>query len=95
MAMAGGIGVRLRAAPADIVPHAWWVGEDQARYLVTMPSDQASVVLLKMKAVGVPCAVIGTTGGASINIEDGISVSIEALRTAFERWLPDYMAGKN
>lgn len=95
MAMAGGIGVRLRAAPADIVPHAWWFGEDQARYIVTMPSDQASVVLLKMKAVGVPCAVIGTTGGASINIEDGISVSIEALRTAFERWLPDYMAGKN
>src|SRR4030088_1915061 len=38
MAMAGGIGAQLSAAPGSIVPHAYWFGEDQARYIVTVPA---------------------------------------------------------
>ena len=38
MAIAGGIGAELLAAPGAIVPHAWWFGEDQARYIVTVPA---------------------------------------------------------
>ena len=38
MAMAGGIGAQLLAAPGSIVPHAYWFGEDQARYIVTVPA---------------------------------------------------------
>src|SRR5579864_406787 len=37
MVIASGIGAQLHAAPASIVPHAYWFGEDQARYLVTVP----------------------------------------------------------
>src|ERR1700753_1309335 len=37
MAIAGGIGAQLLAAPASIVPHAYWFGEDQARFLVPVP----------------------------------------------------------
>ncbi|MBN8920803.1 MAG: phosphoribosylformylglycinamidine synthase subunit PurL, partial [Rhizobiales bacterium] len=36
MAMASGIGARLYGAPALIPPHAFWFGEDQARYVVTV-----------------------------------------------------------
>ena len=38
MAIASGIGAQLLAAPAAIVPHAYWFGEDQARYIVTVPA---------------------------------------------------------
>ncbi len=50
------------------MPHAYWFGEDQARYIVTMPVEQAGLVLAKMKGAGVPCARIGTTGGDAIAI---------------------------
>ena len=94
MAMAGGIGARLLAAPESIVPHAYWFGEDQARYIVTVPADQAGLVLAKMKGAGVPCARIGTTGGDAIAIAGETPVSVESLRTGFESWLPAYMNGK-
>jgi phosphoribosylformylglycinamidine synthase len=94
MAMAGGIGAKLVPAPTSLVPHAWWFGEDQARYLVTVPEDQAKAILAKANAVGVPCACIGITGGDTINIDDQISVSVERLKQAFEHWFPAYMRGE-
>ena len=44
MAMASGIGATLDAAPEDTPAHAFWFGEDQARYLVTVPADRAEAV---------------------------------------------------
>ncbi len=94
MAIAGGIGALLLAAPESIVPHAYWFGEDQARYIVTLPAEQAGLVLAKMRGAGVPCARIGTTGGDAVAVAGESPVSIEALSTAFESWFPAYMAGK-
>jgi len=91
MAIAGGIGAELLAAAASIVPHAYWFGEDQARYVVTVPAEQAGLVLAKMRGAGVPCARIGTTGGDAIAVAGEASVSIHSLISAFERWLPAYM----
>ncbi len=93
MAMAGGIGARLLAAPESIVPHAWWFGEDQARYIVTLPAEQAGLVLAKMKGAGVPCVRIGTTGSNDVAIAGEAPASIETLATAFESWFPAYMGG--
>jgi phosphoribosylformylglycinamidine (FGAM) synthase-like enzyme len=93
MAMAGGIGAQLLAAPESIVPHAYWFGEDQARYIVTVPAAQAGLVLAKMKGAGVPCARIGTTGGDAIAIAGEAPVSLTSLRTGFESWFPAYMGG--
>ena len=52
MAMASGIGGQLLPAPGAIVPHAFWFGEDQARYIVTVPASEAGLVLAKMKGAG-------------------------------------------
>ena len=92
--MAGNVGARLLAAPGEIVPHAYWFGEDQARYIVTVSADQAGLVLAKMKGAGVPCARIGTTGGDAVAITDETPVSVASLETGFESWLPAYMNGK-
>lgn len=94
MAMAGGIGAKLLAAPASLVSQAYWFGEDQARYLVTVPETEAGRVLAKMRGCEVPCVRIGTTGGEAITIAGEAPVSIDALRTSHERWLPEYMSGK-
>src|SRR5438874_365813 len=93
MAIAGGLGAELLAAAASIVPHAYWFGEDQARYIVTVPAEQAGLVLAKMRGAGVPCTRIGTTGGNAITVAGEAPVSINSLVSAFERWLPAYMNG--
>ncbi|HEY0330431.1 MAG TPA: phosphoribosylformylglycinamidine synthase subunit PurL [Rhodopseudomonas sp.] len=94
MAIAGGIGAALDAAPEAIVPHAWWFGEDQARYLVTVPQDELLGVLTKLKAVGVPCLQIGKTIGHTLSIAGEPSIDVKALDHAHEAWLPNYMNGK-
>jgi phosphoribosylformylglycinamidine synthase len=94
MAIASDIGAKLLAAPAAIVPHAWWFGEDQARYIVTVPASEAGRVLAKMKGADVPCIRIGTTGSSAIAIAGEPDVSIASLRAGFESWFPGYMNGK-
>ena len=77
------------------MPHAYWFGEDQARYIVTVPEEEAGLVLAKMKGAGVPCVRIGTTGGDAIALAGEAVVSVASLKAGFERWLPAYMSGAN
>ena len=95
MAMASGIGAMLDAAPEQTLPHAWWFGEDQARYIVTVPVEHLLTMMSKLKAVGVPCAEIGKTGGDALVIEGEAPVAIAKLKDGFESWLPNYMAGQD
>jgi phosphoribosylformylglycinamidine synthase II len=95
MAMASGIGAALDAAPEQTLPHAWWFGEDQARYIVTVPVEHLLTMMSKLKAVGVPCAEIGKTGGDALVIEGEAPVAIAKLKDGFESWLPNYMAGQD
>jgi phosphoribosylformylglycinamidine synthase II len=98
MALLGGRGARIvRPAPAiqqpgaDSAPlHAWLFGEDQARYIVTGADGQALVDAAA--AAGVPAAVIGTTGGATLTLPEGDPISLDSLSKAHESWLPAYMA---
>ena len=47
LAMAGHIGARLDPAPTDLAPHAFWFGEDQARYVVTSTAAQIEAILAR------------------------------------------------
>jgi phosphoribosylformylglycinamidine synthase len=93
MAMASGIGAVLEAAPDDTAANAFWFGEDQARYLITVPADRAEAVMRRVHAVSVPVQRIGVTGGDAVAIAGERPVSIAALSERFEGWLPNYMAG--
>ena len=61
--MASGIGAKLDDAPDDIPAHAYWFGEDQARYVVTVPAAKVKAVLERARAASVLVSRIGTTGG--------------------------------
>src|SRR5437660_1033481 len=52
MAMASGIGAELDRPP--LPGHAFWFGEDQARYVVTVAPGVAETVLARARAAGVP-----------------------------------------
>ena len=93
MAMASGIGAALIAAPADTPSHAHWFGEDQARYLITVPLAQAEAVLAKARDASIMAARIGVTGGDGLVIEGEQPLPLARLRQSFEGWLPAYMAG--
>jgi phosphoribosylformylglycinamidine synthase len=84
MASAGvGVSVDVPLTPAALF------GEDQARYVVTT-RDVVRVLELAAQQ-GVVVTVLGETGGAAVTLKGGPSVAVVALRTAHERWLPDYM----
>ncbi len=93
MAMAGGIGAGLEPGPAGLPPHAYLFGEDQGRYVVTVPAGAAGEVLAAAGAAGVPAAAIGTTGGDALTLPGEAPISLAELKARHEAWLPDYMAG--
>jgi len=89
MAMAAGLGLEARIG--DGPAHAELFGEDQARYVVAVAADAVDAV--RAAAGDVPVRVLGTVGGASLTIEDRLSVAVEDLVLAHESWFPNYMAG--
>ena len=91
MAMASGIGAVLEA-PSKIPPHAFWFGEDQARYIVT--AKYAHSVTRQATAVGVPLLHLGATGGAALAVDGERPLPVAELKRRFEAWLPAYMAGQ-
>jgi phosphoribosylformylglycinamidine synthase len=99
MALMGGRGAEISGPPPDAPDsppiHAWLFGEDQARYIVTTEDDAAllAALLEAAEAAGVPAARIGTTGGTALTLPEGDTISLDDLRRAHERWLPDYMEG--
>jgi phosphoribosylformylglycinamidine synthase subunit PurL len=92
MGMASGIGSRLVRPPTDIPAHAFWFGEDQARYVVTVHAGAVDAIIARADIAGVPVRRIGTTGGDALEIAGERPVSIEALSERFEAWLPGYMS---
>jgi len=94
MTMASSIGAELSAAPSDIPSHAHWFGEDQARYVITVPAERAEAVLARARAVSVPVWTIGKTGGDALTLAGERPILVTILRKRFESWLPTYMAGE-
>ena len=90
MAMASGIGAVLEHA-SDIPSHAFWFGEDQARYVVT--AQDANLVAQRAKAAAVPFTRLGATGGDMLAVAGARPLRVGELRHRFEAWLPAYMAG--
>jgi phosphoribosylformylglycinamidine synthase subunit PurL len=100
MAMAGGRGVSLLPPPlqagegrgggSGLTAHAWWFGEDQARYLVETADPDA--FLAAAQNAGICAQRIGTVGRSALTLPGGGAISVADLKAANEAWLPNYMA---
>lgn len=91
MAVAGGIGAAVTPA-AGLAPHAWAFGEDQGRYIVTVPEAGAAAFEKDAGKAAIPVTRLGTTGGDELTVAGQPPISLEKLRQAHEGWFPAYMA---
>jgi phosphoribosylformylglycinamidine synthase len=89
MAIASGIGAVLETV-SGIPAHAFWFGEDQARYVVT--AKDSELVAQRAKAAAVPFSRLGATGGNALALSGVRPLSVDELKKRFESWLPGYMA---
>ena len=88
MAMASGTGATLLPAPEDVSEHAFWFGEDQARYILAVP--EARPLLDAARAAGIPASRLGRSGGEALVLAGDRSISVRSLRDAHEATLPKY-----
>jgi phosphoribosylformylglycinamidine synthase len=91
MAIAGGIGASIELPPS--APELGFLfGEDQARYILTAAPDAAEAIQHAADQAGVPCQIIGVTGGDTLTLGFGTAILVNDLAKANEDWLPRYMA---
>lgn len=90
MASASGVGIELKN-PTDLEDHVFAFAEDQARYLIAVDEASAHLVLAKAAEAGVPALTIGVAGGSDLSLTGVMSLSLSELKTANERWLPEFM----
>jgi phosphoribosylformylglycinamidine synthase len=91
MAMASGIGATVNQLN-DLSPVPVFFGEDQGRYLVTIPRDKIDWFLEnRVKDSGVFAPWIGMTGGTELKLGESRAISIEELKAAHEGWFPRFM----
>jgi phosphoribosylformylglycinamidine synthase subunit PurL len=93
MAMASGIGARLYGQPMGMASHAFWFGEDQARYVIAAKPSEAEAIVARCKATDIPVRRIGSTAGDALTLPGERPILVTALSERFEGFLPAYMAG--
>ncbi|RAK63774.1 phosphoribosylformylglycinamidine synthase subunit PurL [Phenylobacterium kunshanense] len=94
MALASGVGVAL-GVQGGLADHALFFGEDQARYLIAVPSDELDTIDAKAAEAGVDYLVVGEAGGDEVSLvgQDGplAAIQLDELRAAHEGWMPAFM----
>jgi phosphoribosylformylglycinamidine synthase len=93
MALSGDRGAELAELPPG-PGQATLFGEDQARYLLTVPQGEgAAEVVREGAAVGVRVLAIGRVGGDALIFPGEAPILLTELRKAHEAPLPAFMAG--
>jgi len=92
MAIVSGNGAVVES-PSELPAHAFWFGEDQARYVVT--ARNVEPIMERAKAAGVPLTPLDATGGAVVSLSGERPLRVADLKQRFEAWLPAYMAGSH
>ncbi|HEX4260761.1 MAG TPA: phosphoribosylformylglycinamidine synthase subunit PurL [Acetobacteraceae bacterium] len=90
MALAGDTGAALIASPDGIPPHAFWFGEDQARYVLAVADGAA--LLAAAQAGAVPAQALGRSAVGDLTVAGGLTISLGELRESHERFFPAWMA---
>ena len=86
MAIAEGVGAIIDA-DGDA---GFWFGEDQARYVLAVPTDKAAA--FEALAGHATLTKLGKTGGAELTFGGGVSISVSELRDLNEGWFPAMMS---
>jgi len=91
MALAGERGIALDAGETDLPAHAFWFGEDQARYLVAASQDAAAIIRMEADKADVPSRVIGRVGGDTLSMPGETALPLAELSRLHENWFRSYV----
>jgi len=91
MAIASGIGASLEPVPAGLPAHAYWFGEDQARYVVTAASENLPKIGTLAAQAGVKLRQLGRTSGSQLTLPGETPILVSTLQARHESWLPEFM----
>jgi phosphoribosylformylglycinamidine synthase len=92
MALAGNIGAEVDlAGNPDYTPAQWWFGEDQGRYLVTVPDVAALNAALAKGTRDAETAQIGFQRVGTVGGDAVLGVPLADLRAAHERFFAEWM----
>ncbi len=89
MAMAGPVGAALSDPPDGLAAHAWWFGEDQARYVLATANPAA--LLRAAQSAGIAARVVGRAGGDGLTLPGGVTISAASLHAAHDRFFATWM----
>jgi phosphoribosylformylglycinamidine synthase II len=93
MALAGNIGVEVGVAGTTVDAVPFFFGEDQARYLLSIPTAQADKIEREAQEAGIIHALIGKTVASKVvRVAREGEIALADLRKAHEGWFPAYMA---
>jgi phosphoribosylformylglycinamidine synthase II len=90
MVLAGRAGVTLAEPRTTLAPHAYWFGEDQARYLAATQNPAA--VLRDAVADGLAAVAIGRVENSGLTLPGGATISRDRLEEAHRRFFAAFMA---
>ena len=96
MALAGGLGATLSETgrPEKMVRVAWYFGEEQGRYLVTLSKgEQFDIIHRTLNPANSPRYFLGTVGGTSVD-GPNFNVPLADLRAAHEGFFPKLMGSE-
>ncbi|MDE3060633.1 MAG: phosphoribosylformylglycinamidine synthase subunit PurL [Pseudomonadota bacterium] len=82
----------LPASPLQGEEIFFWFGEDQGCYLLAVDPAHSSDIAAQARKAGIALSKIGTTQATELELAGLFSLSVAALKKAFESWLPAYMA---
>ena len=74
--------------------HGAWFGEDQGRYVLEVTPQDADDVIAEARLLALPARVVGRTGGKDLQLPGEAPLPLDELRTAHERWFPEYMGAQ-
>jgi phosphoribosylformylglycinamidine synthase len=93
MALLGDIGAEAGVAGTTVEAIPFFFGEDQGRYLIAAPLDEANRIEQELRDLGIIHAIIGKTVAEKVLCIAGEGeVALSKLRQAHEGWFPAYMA---
>ncbi len=94
MALAGGIGAEVASeGNPDYTPAQWWFGEDQGRYLITVPDVAALNATLAKGTRDADTAQIGFQRVGTVGGDSVLGVPLTELRAANQRFFAEWMEG--
>jgi len=91
-AIAGDTGFAI-AVPGDLPWYASLFSESASRAVVSVAPEKAVALEELAAAHGVPCAVLGETGGPRMVFDTVFEVTVEEARALYEDAIPRLLAG--